>query len=138
MSEISQLHQLESVGTEPLLTIQTVFPFRLFPCVIKLDREKLTISNHLFFFTREVENLLIKDLVSITTTENLFFASVVVVSGLRLNRRIGSAFFWNEDARKLRRLCEGLRIALREGIDVMQISRNELLNKLEEIGSANI
>lgn len=138
LDEIKTLNTLENIGSSPLLIIRTVFPFRIFPCVIQLDREKLTISNSIFFFTREVENLMIKDLVSISTTENLFFANVTIVSGLRLNKKFNNSFFWNHEAQKLRRLCEGLRIALREGVDVMAIPNHELIARIEEIGSSAI
>lgn len=135
--ELHALHTLENIGTDPLITIRTVFPFRFFPCILTLDREKITISDYLFFFTREVENILIKDIVSITTVEDLFFANFSIISGLRLNKQYSMSFFWKDDARKLRRICEGLRIALKEEVDVLKVDNSSLVNRLEEIGTAN-
>jgi hypothetical protein len=135
--EMNALSTLEGMGTQPLIVIKTVFPFRFFPCIITLDREKITISDYLFFFTREVENLLIKDIVSVTTVEDLFFANITLISGLRLNKRYSISFFWKEDARRFRRICEGLRIALKEDVDVLKVDNHSLINRLEDIGTAN-
>ena len=132
------LSKLEGVGSRPLVIIRTVFPFRFFPCTIKLDREKITISNSLFFFAKEVENFLVKDLVSITTSENILFASITLISGLRLNRKLRIDYFWKADAHQFRRTCQGLIIALKENVDVMKVGDQELVSKLEEIGKANI
>lgn len=134
--QIKKLNQLEKVGTKPLLQIQTIFPFRIFPCVITLDRQKLTISDKFFFSSKEVENFLAKDIVSIASTESMFYATINLVSGMRINKEVSVPFLKKEDARKLRRLVQGLLIAGKEGIDVNQIPENQLIAKLEEIGSA--
>ncbi|MBW7955353.1 hypothetical protein H3C66_01330 [Patescibacteria group bacterium] len=133
-----KLTQLETVSTRPLLVIQTVFPFRFFPCTISLDRQKLTISDTFFFFSKEVENYLAKDIVSVSTTEDLLFGSLSIVSGQRINKEVTITHLWKEDARRLRRMVEGMLIAAREGIDLMQISDQELIAKLEEIGAAKM
>lgn len=138
MSDQQKLSQLKNVSTIPLITIETVFPFRLFPCVISLDREKLTISDHLFFSAKQVENVLAKDIVSVTSTENFLFATITVVSGMKLNKEFKVTYLWKEDARRLRRMLEGLLIASREGIDVMKIPDAELIQKLEQIGTAKM
>lgn len=134
--DASVLNKLEEIGVNPLITIKTVFPFRFFPCMIKLDREKVTISDYIFFYTKQVENLFIKDIVSVSTTENLLFANITFVSGFRLNRKISTSYFWKEDAQRLRRICEGLRIARKENIDVMKIGKSKLIAQLEEIGGS--
>jgi hypothetical protein len=138
VESLESLNQLNVVGARPLITITTVFPFRFFPCTLQLDREKITIVNELFFFTKQTENLLVKDVVSLSTSENILFANITLVSGLRLNRKLSISFFQKEDARRFRRICNGLTIALKEAIDVMAISDEELVVKLEEIGSSHI
>jgi len=139
MNELSnrqKLTQLQNVSTLPLLTIRTVFPFRFFPAVLTLDREKLTISDHFFFFGKQVENFLAKDIVSVTSTENGFFANLTFVSGMRINRKVSISYLWKDDAKRFRRILEGLLIASREGINTMNISDAELIKKLEEIGAS--
>jgi len=138
ISDYQKLTVLNNVSTVPLLTIQTVFPFRLFPCMLSLDRQKLTISDHLFFGAKQVENILAEDIVSVNSTENFLFATLTVVSGMRLNKEFKVAYLWKEDARRLRRMLEGLLIASREGVDVLNISDSELIQKLEHIGTAKM
>jgi hypothetical protein len=134
--DASAIQELDELGVNPLITIRTVFPFRLFPCIITLDREKVTISDYIFFFTKQVENVFIKDMISVRTTENLFFANVTFVSGMWQNRKISNSYFWKEDAERFRKICEGLRTADKEKIDIMKISRQELIPRLEELGDS--
>lgn len=131
------LQKLEQIGTKPLIIIKSVFFLKPFPCTLTLDREKITITNQTFFYSKDVENVFVKDLVSISTTQNMFFASIMIVSGLRLNRTMTYAYFWKKEAEEFRSLCEGLRIAHRENIDVLSIEGPELIPRLYEIGSAN-
>jgi len=138
ISDQQKLSALNNLSNIPLLTIKTVFPFRFFPCVITLDREKLTIADYFFFSSKQVENLLAEDIVSVTSTENWLFANLTIVSGIRINKEISVSYLAKEDAKKLRRMVEGLLIASRQGIDLMKIPHNELVTKLEEIGTARV
>lgn len=136
--QMNKLNELQQKGTTPLLTIQTVFPFKFFPCILTLDRQKITRSESFFFSSKEVENYLVEEIVSITSVESLFFATLTMVTGVRINKEVSVPFLRKEDARKMRRLVEGLLIAGREGIDVNKIPAEQLIQKVEEIGSAKV
>lgn len=136
--DVQKLNDLQDISTEPLLKIRTVFPFRLFPCVITVDREKITISDQFFFLSKRVDNLLTKDIVSITSTENGFFSNITIVSGMRMNKEFSISHLKKDEAKKLRRIVEGILIASQEEIDLNNIPYRQLAHKLEEIGASRI
>lgn len=136
IKETQKLDRLEEAAAVPLVTIKTVFPFRFFPCVISLDREKLTITAYFFFSSMQVENFLMDDVVSIALTQNWFFASLTFLTALPAARKISASYFWYDQAHYFRRISQGMRIAKKEKIDVTKISDAELIKKLEEIGSS--
>ncbi len=136
MKETQKLDRLEESAAVPLVTIKTVFPFRFFPCVISMDREKLTITDYFFFSSMQVENFLMDDIVSIALTQNWSFASLTFLTALPAARKISVSYFWYDQANYFRRIFQGMRIAKKEKIDVTKIDDAELVRKLDEIGSS--
>jgi hypothetical protein len=134
--QIEKLTELEEVSTTPLLQIETVFPFRFFPCIVTLDRMKVTVIDQYFFFSKQIKTFLVKDIASVTVEDSWFFATFIMISVTPSPQKKIIPYLKKEDAYKLQRMIEGLLITNKENVDVLKIDDNSLAEKLEEIGRA--
>lgn len=133
-SEMTKLEELSTSDHRALFVCRSCFPFDLFPDVITVDRNKITISQNFFFFTRSVQSIVITDLLTIIVDETLLFARLQIVDRLFHQDPIEVNTLLKSDARKLRWILEGLIIGKKEKIDFTKISNEELLPKLQRIG----
>lgn len=136
-AEIKKLNDLAHIDTSPLFTFRSVFPFDLFPNRVTIDRSKITVVDNLFFFTRQVQSLMIKDLMSVITHETLLLSSLHIIDRQYPQETIIVANLQKSDARKARRIIEGLIVADKEGVDLSRITNEQLIPKLEEIGRSH-
>jgi hypothetical protein len=132
--ETQKLTDLVSDTSQALFVCHTVFPFDLFPDTVTIDRNKITISKHFFFFQRSIQSIIITDLLTIVVEETLLFASLTIVDRLFHQDTIKVANLKKSDARKIRWLLEGLIIGKKEKIDLTKIPDKELIPKLIEVG----
>lgn len=132
--EIDKLNDLAFVDNRALFVCCSVFPFDLFPDIITVDRNKITISKKYFFFTRSIQSIMIKDLLTIVVRESVLFATLEIVDKLFPQETIHVQYLQKRDTQRLRWLVEGLIVGEKEKIDFTKISNEELVPKLEEIG----
>ncbi len=132
--DIVKLNGLVEQSNRVLFTTKAIFPFDLFPNMIRLDENKLDIINNLFFFSEQVFPIAISDIKNVTVTTDLFFATLCVEIGGYETNPGPIKFLPKGDAVKLRRLIFGLMEAKKENIDLGSIPINELVPKLEQIG----
>lgn len=132
-----KLRDLAGADTTPLFSFQTVFPFDLFPDQITIDRNKITINRHYFFFDRVIQSILITDVMTVIVGQSLLFASLQIVDRTPVRRVITLVKLPKEDARIARWIIEGLIVSTQQqDLDLTKISNAELLPKLIEIGKA--
>lgn len=122
---------------EALISVTTVFPFKFFPSTITIDRTKITVNEHFFFFSRQVQSVLVKDLMSLVVQMDLFFATVHIIDRLFPQDTIIVRFLPKDAARKVRWITQGLIAIQKEEIDSNNISTEELLSKAQMIGQNN-
>jgi len=132
--QVQKLKELSERNTILIYRTQSVFPFRIFPCSVSLNRNKVTVQDYSFFQAKEVQTVLIKDIVSVTTDETMMLSTLTLLDKAPSASGITATHLRKEEARKMRRLIEGLMIVDREGVDITHIENSQLLNYLESLG----
>lgn len=122
-----------------LATIQThKFPIDLFPDTMNVEDDRITIIVRNFFWSSGVHSVDIKDISNVFINTAPFFAQLVIVSKTFTANEIRIKYLWKEQAVEIRRIIEGLRIFVREGVDTSVYSKRELVDKLEELSRTTI
>jgi len=133
-SEGEKLDTLAYADDSALFVCKTVFPFDLFPDVITIDRNKITVSKRYFLSTRTTQSMMIKDVMTIVVQEAFLFATLEVVDRMLPHQKITVGPLTKDDARMVRKIVEGLLICDKEKIDLSQIPSEDLIPRLEQIG----
>jgi hypothetical protein len=122
-----------------LLAIKTVFPFDLFPDIIRVDENKVEIIEKKFFVEEHIFPILIKNITGVVVTTNPFFATLKVeITGFDTNPD-PITFLKKSDAIRAKRIIMGLITVQKDGkdgIDLSNIPLEEVRHKIEEIGKA--
>lgn len=132
--EWRKLQELARVDNQPLVQVTGTFPFEFFPTTITVDRKKVTVYDRVFFFNRAIQSLLIEDLMSVRVETGILFATLRVVDKHYPGEDIVVRFLPKQLAKEARWVIEGLMVAQKEKIDLTYIPREELSQKLLEIG----
>ncbi len=125
-------------GAKELYRVRTIFPFDFFPKDLVIDEYKVSIIYRYFFWSEEVISIYIKDL-GITLGVGLLFASLKL-SDKRMLLEEGKQvfdlnFFWKEEARRARRIIQGLIIMHEQKAKVSpEATPEEVRAQAEEIG----
>lgn len=128
---------IQAIGTahDTLTRVSTVFPFKLFPTTVSVDRTKITITERDFFKAGEVLSIRIEDVLNVTANVGPVLGSV----------KISTRFFNPEkpyvvdklrraDALKLKRIVQGCLIARQQNIDYSKLPTKDLSKMLDELG----
>ena len=120
---------------EVLAEATTIFPFKLFPDTVVVDRTKVTIIKRNFFWSEDVVSIRIEDVLNATSGVDLFFGSLNIASRvMNSTDHYQIKFLWKKDAMHLKHLIQGYVIAQHNDIDVAHLSRDKLIETLCELG----
>ncbi len=135
--EVKQEFQQAIAGShEVLCTATTLFPFKLFPDTITLDRAKLTVIHRTFFGMAEVMSIRIEDLLNVTVSIGPILGSVKIVSRVfNVEKPFVVNAFKRNDALRVKRIMQGYVIALQREIDCSNLPTPELAAMLEQLGT---
>lgn len=120
-----------------LMSISSVFPFDFFPTTINVEATRITIITRQLF-SSQVHSIDIKDISSVFIETSIFFAAISFISKTYSQKAIMIKRLWKKKAILLRRVIEGLRMFEKEEINITTYSKEELLNKLEELSRTKI
>ena len=148
--EKDRLYDAAMKSHDVLFKADTVFPFILFPDTITLDREKLTIIHRPFFMMAKITAVRVKDILNAEVDTGPFFGSLRIVTRYysdtsqfagsdptESNRKPASInFLWRHDAMKIHSMLQGYIIASQKGIDCADISKDELIMLLQDLGQS--
>jgi hypothetical protein len=132
---MSDLGDLKDQSNTVLFRCQTVFPFTLFPSEIEVTQNRIDIKYGLFFFTYQVMPLLIKDLINIVTTNNLFFGNVTFEIRNFEQNPTPISFLRKEDSIKLKNIVVGLIETAQADLDLPAVNAQQK-KVIEEIGTS--
>jgi hypothetical protein len=122
-----------------LVTISTHrLPFDLFPDTVNIEEGRITIINRRYFLWSEMHSVDIKDISNILINTTPFFAQLIIVSNTFAKNEIKIQYLRKKEAVFARRIIEGLRVFENNHIDTSNYTKEELLDKLEELSTTAI
>lgn len=132
-----QLNETLRNSTDILASATTVFPFTLFPNTATIDREKLNITNRVFFRVAEVVTIPIPDITHVTADVGPIVGSIRVHTHTAgADRPYAINYMRRPDAIKFKRILQGYIIALKKGVDYSALNTEQLRTLLSELGKA--
>lgn len=136
LQQATDLKKMVKESSEVLASARTVFPMTLFPDSIIVDRSKITIVKRDFFWTSRVISIQIEDILNVESGVGPFFGSLNVASRVMSTvDHFRIDYFWRSDAIFLKHLIQGYVIAKHNKIDTNQLTREEVVETLTELGS---
>lgn len=136
-ADIKKFHRLTQ-AEHILFQATTVFPFTLFPDTVTISETKVSITHRLFFFTKEVTSIAVKDIAYVNVGTDIFFGTLDIIDKYFEKEELKVTFLWKKDALEARRILQGLIITEREGIDITNVNKvPEIKQKIESIGTAH-
>jgi hypothetical protein len=107
----------------------------LFPDEVSLDRQTLTITRNIFWGVQQKVICHYQDLVNSHVNLGPFFGSLNIYSKYFTDGEEQVNWFSKKDAEKMHAILQGLLITQKEGIDLKDLSREEIVAKLYSIGA---
>lgn len=129
------LEKIISQSHEVLAEASTVFPVKLFPDTVVVDRTKVTIIKRDFFWSSDTMTFRIEDVLNAEVTVGPLFGSLIIASRvMSTTDHFRIDHFWRNDAIYLKRIIQGYIIARHNQIDVAHLPKDELIKTLSELG----
>ena len=135
LRKIDKLRNIAKRSHEVLVSANTVFPLTIFPDTIIVDRSKITIIKRIFFFTSQTVSIQVEDVLNVSCGLGPFFGSLTIsVRVMNSTDHFRTDHFWRHDAVQLKHIIQGFMIAHKNGVDLDQLSREELIEHLNDLG----
>lgn len=134
---LSSLKKVVKRSHEVLVSATTVMtPANLFPDTVVVDRTKITITKRTFFWSSSVISVRIEDVLNVGISTGPLFGSLTISSRvMNSTDHFTVSNFWRHDALMLKHVIQGYMIAQQNKIDTKDLSRQELIETLLEIGN---
>lgn len=132
----NELNSAVEDAHDTLLSVQTIFPFILFPDSITVDRVKVTITKWAFFKTAEVISIQIEDVLNVEVDVGPFFGSLKIWTRFFTDHPMMINYLSRQDAIDIKQLLQGYIIARNKEIDCSHIAKEELVPMLMQLGQA--
>lgn len=133
---INNLKKVVKQSREVLCQANTVIlPMNLFPDTVTVDRTRITIVKRTFFWSSNVISISIDDVLNVSTSVGPFFGSLTVSSRvMNSTDHFQIDYFWRKDALYLKHIVQGYIIAHQNSIATDQLTRDQLIETLLELG----
>lgn len=123
-------------STQTLLKIKSVKPLDFFPSEITIDINKVNISKRDYFFSRHLHTIPVENIQDVFIEMTPFFSTIKIIDKGYVENTVEVHFLRKSDAKKARRIIQGLITAFKEGIDLATLPNEGLVAKLETLGDA--
>lgn len=135
-SRLSSLRSVVKRSHEILASATTVMlPVNMFPGTMVVDRTKITMTKRTFFWSKSVISVRIEDVLNVGISTGPLFGSLTISSRIMNSTdHFEVNYFWRDDAVRLKHIIQGYMIAQHNNIDTKDLSREELIETLLEIG----
>lgn len=117
-----------------LYKCSSVFPFTLFPDEVTIHLNQVSIMQRQFFFAGRRHSVVIEDIEDVFVDTSLFFATLKIVDRGYVENIIQVPYLWVDDAKKARRIIQGLMIASKGDVDITKLDSENLLEDIEGLG----
>ncbi len=136
-SEAKKLKAVAQKSHSILAKAKAVFPFNLFPDLLNIDRQKLTIVYRQFFGIENTVSVPIENIKNIQAHVGPFFGSLIITSDHFVNNTQSINYLTRHDALRIQKLVQGIMVAIREKIDISEIETKELRKLLIDLGEGH-
>jgi|GEM_PF-1025382 len=115
-----------------VLSISTVFPWDLFPTIVRIQENKVSFIFHQFLTSQE-QDVDIKDISNTHIEQSFFFARLKIISDTFANEPVTIDRLKKKDAIRARMYIQGLQLFNKKNIDTSDYEIGELKQKLEDL-----
>lgn len=114
---------------------RTVFPIKLFPDDIVVDRTKISIIKRDFFWTSNVISFRVEDVLNVSCSIGPLFGSLTIASRVMSSvDHFQINYLWRNDAIRMKHLIQGHIIAKQSNLETDKLTREEMIETLCELG----
>lgn len=135
--EKNKLESLAADSDSVMCSVQTVFPFQIFPSVLTVEKTKIIFIRY-YFLGHHAESMLINNISSVKLENAFFLSSIEIVNNIPSSPKIVIPYLPSKKAREVVEIIQGLMIAYETKTDVTKIDNEELLIPMQKIGSTKI
>ncbi|MFZ5376823.1 MAG: hypothetical protein ACOZAN_04130 [Patescibacteria group bacterium] len=135
--QLEKIHSVLDAGSQVLIRVSTVFPFKFFPTTIVVGKSKLDII-YRFFATTRTESILISNIVSVKMETAFIFASIEIETDVPHTQAIKISTLPISKARQLVDLVQGLMISYDMKAELSSVSSDHLKQPLKQIGRTKL
>ncbi len=137
LTSIEKLNDLVEESKKVLIKIQTANPFDLFPDQMIVDPFMIHVIHRQFFASEQLTTVPVKNVADITIETGWFFSTIRLINTYVHEEPIILKFVKREEALKLKRIIQGLRVCHEENIDLTTMDLKQAIDKVEELGKSN-
>lgn len=138
MSKLEAAEQLKRAvrkSHQVLGAARTVFPIKLFPDSIIVDRTKISITRRDFFWSSNTISFQVDDILNVSCGVGPLFGSLTIASRVMSSvDHFQIDHLWRSDAILLKHLIQGHIIAKHNMLETDQLTRKEMVETLCELG----
>lgn len=134
-SRLNNLGSIVQEIKEPLVIIETTFPFDLFPDKVVVDQERASIITKDIFGTEKIDSVLIANITDVEIRSGPFFSELSVIDKNIPNLPFRVNYLKKDEAFRIRRVIEGLMIAKQRNLDLSGLNKDQIVKMMEELGS---
>jgi hypothetical protein len=135
--DMQRLNRLTS-DNPVLFTLSSVFPLDMFPTKITVEKNKVSVVSQLFFFSQQVQSILIREISQVEVDVSLFFATLQIRDRVPNHPVLSIPNLKVREALRAQRIIQGLMTGLSQNIDISQMPVEELRVKLEQLGGVKV
>ena len=133
-AESQKLDKLVSSSSTVIFSAKTVFPFTFFPNEIVITLADVSVVYTEFLSSKQLRSVPISKIAEVIVETGFMFAKLKLVDKEFSQMSIEVDYLSLKDAMRAKRLIQGLMVAVKENIDLVQIKDEHLEEKIEEIG----
>lgn len=133
-TEQQKMQSLVKKTADLLLHVSTVFPFDLFPDDVTVDKNKITLTHRIFFWTGQVHSIPIEEVGDVIVESGPFFATLKVFHRRLPYVPVIVRYLSKRNARRIQELVQGLVLAEEDMVDVSKIEKRELISAARQTG----
>ena len=127
---------LVSKSEKVLLHVKAVFPFDFFPDEVLIDENKVNIIHHMFFYSQEVQSIIIQHIKDVIVDTSLFFATLKILPDGYNENWVSVSYLKRKDALGAKEIIAGLLVGFKEGVDITKVETPNLVQKIQTLGAA--
>lgn len=133
-----KLDELVEKSSHELLCVKSAFPFNLFPDELIIDANKVSIIYRQFLAAEQIRTIIIKDIEDVWVESIPFFATLKIksVRAIELDIIVIRNLTKN-DAVKAQRLIQGLMLSEQQEVELAEVNKENLDEKMEKLGKAD-